>query len=44
MQIVAVLNDFNGKESKNGWIKNNLDKLHQHYNLEDIIDKYYKLF
>jgi glycosyltransferase involved in cell wall biosynthesis len=44
LQIIAVLNDFSGKESKKGWIKNNLDKLHQHYKLEDIIDKYYKLF
>ncbi len=43
-EIASVLNSFSEKLPKVTWIKNNLNKLRNEYNLSNIIDQYYKLF
>ncbi len=43
-EIETILNRFKEKTSKANWIKNNLNKLRNDFNLNNITDKYYKLF
>ncbi len=44
IDIVRILDIEIDKNTKQKWIENNLQKLQTEYNLDTLINKYYKLF